>query len=287
MEIKDYDVGKVDIAWCPGCGDYSILNTLKKALAELSIDPKNLVVSSGIGQAAKAPQYYKCNYFNGLHGRSLPVASAIKMSNPELVVIAESGDGCTYGEGGNHFIHTIRRNPDITHIVHNNMVYGLTKGQASPTSQKGFVTTVQVKGVIEQPFNALAVAISLNASFVARAFAGDVEKTKELIKKAVLHKGYALIDILQPCITFNKVNTFAWFKEHTYYLEDSYDPRDRNNAFKRVTEEEKLGLGIFYLNENKIPFETQLDAYKNIKEPLYKRKVNKEELVKMIEGLRG
>jgi 2-oxoglutarate ferredoxin oxidoreductase subunit beta len=287
MEIKDYNAGKVDIAWCPGCGDHSILNMLKKALAELSIDPKNLVVSSGIGQAAKIPQYFKCNYFNGLHGRSLPVASAIKMSNPELVVIAESGDGCTYGEGGNHFIHAIRRNSDITHIVHNNMVYGLTKGQASPTSQKGFVTPLQVKGVIEQPFNPLAVAISLNASFVARAFAGDVEKTKEIIKKAVLHKGYALVDILQPCITFNKVNTFAWFKEHTYYLEDSYDQHDRNNAFKRATEEEKLGLGIFYINENKVPFETQLEAYKNTKEPLYKRQVNKVELVKMMESLRA
>ncbi|MCB4792275.1 MAG: thiamine pyrophosphate-dependent enzyme [Elusimicrobia bacterium] len=287
MEPKDYDVGNVDIAWCPGCGDHAILNILKKVLSELSINPERLVVSSGIGQAAKAPHYFKCNYFNGLHGRSLPVASAIKMSNPELVVIAESGDGCTYGEGGNHFLHVIRRNPDITHIVHNNMVYGLTKGQASPTSQLGFVTPVQVQGVIEQPFNPLAIAISLEAPFVARAFAGDTDKTKEIIKKAVLHKGYALVDILQPCVTFNKTNTFAWFKENTYYLEDAYDPHNKVKAFERATEENKLPLGIFYINEKRTPFENSLAVYKNMKDPLYKRKVNKGELSKMIETLKA
>jgi 2-oxoglutarate ferredoxin oxidoreductase subunit beta len=139
--------------------------------------------------------------FNGLHGRSLPAATAIKAINPELTVIAEGGDGDMYGEGGNHFLHTIRRNPDITHIVHNNMVYGLTKGQASPTRPVGFKTPVQVDGVVSEPVNPMAVAIAQNASFVARAFSGDVDKTKEIVKKAILHKGYALVDILQPCVT--------------------------------------------------------------------------------------
>src|SRR6056297_801611 len=160
----------IDVAWCPGCGNFSILSTLKKTLSDLNLEAQQLVMVSGIGQAAKIPQYFKTNYFNGLHGRALPAATAIKAVNPSLTVIAESGDGDMYGEGGNHFIHTIRRNPDITNIVHNNMVYGLTKGQASPTSPKGFKTKVQVNGVFENPFNPLAVAISLDASFVARAY---------------------------------------------------------------------------------------------------------------------
>lgn len=203
-----FDMGDIDIAWCPGCGNFVILNALKQALLELEIIPENLVLVSGIGQAAKIPQYLQANFFNGLHGRSLPVATAIKAANPELDVIAESGDGCMYGEGGNHLVHAIRRNPGITNIVHNNMVYGLTKGQASPTSPCGLVTPAQVDGVFQEPLNPLALAISLDASFVARAFAGDVKQTKEIIKKAITHKGYALVDILQPCVSYNKVNTY-------------------------------------------------------------------------------
>ncbi|HEX7401810.1 MAG TPA: thiamine pyrophosphate-dependent enzyme, partial [candidate division Zixibacteria bacterium] len=167
MDKTLYDMGDIDNAWCPGCGNFGILKILKEALVELEIKPENLVMVSGIGQAAKIPHYLKTNVFNGLHGRSLPAATAIKAVNPELTVIAESGDGCMYGEGGNHFMHTIRRNPNITNIVHNNMVYGLTKGQASPTSQLGFKTPVQIDGVAAEPFNPIAVAIALDASFVA------------------------------------------------------------------------------------------------------------------------
>ncbi|MHC4574654.1 MAG: thiamine pyrophosphate-dependent enzyme, partial [Planctomycetota bacterium] len=166
MDARGFDMGDIDIAWCPGCGNFPILKILTQALAELQIEPTNLVVVSGIGQAAKIPHYFKTNCFNGLHGRALPPATAIKATNPHLTVIAESGDGDMYGEGGNHLLHTIRRNPDITNIVHNNMVYGLTKGQASPTSQLGFKTPVQVAGVFLEPFNPLAVAIALDASFV-------------------------------------------------------------------------------------------------------------------------
>jgi 2-oxoglutarate ferredoxin oxidoreductase subunit beta len=176
-----------------------------------------------------------------------------------------------YGEGGNHFIHTIRRNPGITNIVHNNMVYGLTKGQASPTSQLGFKTPVQVAGVMLEPFNPLAVAIALDAGFVARAFIGDADKTKEILKKAITHKGYALVDIFQPCVTFNKINTWQWFKEHTYYLEDSYDPRDRSAAFKRTLETDKLPLGIFYINPNKSTFENNVGIYQQDNRPLFER----------------
>ena len=237
---------KQDIAWCPGCGNFAILNSVNKALDELNLDRQNLVFVSGIGQAAKAPQYMDVHYFNGLHGRALPAAVGIKTANPALTVIAESGDGCMYGEGGNHFIHTIRRNTDITVMVHDNMVYGLTKGQASPTSMKGFKTPLQIDGVVLEPFNPLSVAIALNCSFVARAFAGDVEKTKEILKSAILHKGFALVDVLQPCVTFNKLNTYQWFKENSYYLEDSHDPSDRQAAFARSVESEKLPLGIFF-----------------------------------------
>jgi 2-oxoglutarate ferredoxin oxidoreductase subunit beta len=271
----------IDIAWCPGCGNFPILKTLKRALAELQIKPANLVLVSGIGQAAKIPHYIRTNVFNGLHGRALPAATAIKAANPALTVIAESGDGDMYGEGGNHFIHTIRRNPNITNIVHNNMVYGLTKGQASPTSQKGFVTPVQVGGVFLEPFNPLAVAIALDASFVARAFAGDIERTAEILKKAIEHNGYALVDIFQPCVTFNRTNTIQWFKDNTYNLED-HDPSDRQKAFEKATETEKLPLGIFYKSPQKPSFEENVGIYKEKQTPLYKRDLDKKELKKLI-----
>ena len=286
MDTNVFDMGQIDVAWCPGCGDYGILNVLKKALAELDIAPEKLVMVSGIGQAAKIPHYLRTNFFNGLHGRALPPATAIKAANPSMTVIAESGDGDMYGEGGNHFIHTIRRNPGITNIVHNNMVYGLTKGQASPTSQLGFKTPVQVAGVMLEPFNPLAVAIALDAGFVARAFIGDPDKTKEILKKAITHKGYALVDIFQPCVTFNKINTWQWFKEHTYYLEDSYNPLDRSAAFKRALETDKLPLGIFYINPNKSPFEDNVGIYQQDNRPLFEREPDLNRLRMLIGNFR-
>jgi 2-oxoglutarate ferredoxin oxidoreductase subunit beta len=287
MDAKAYDIGKVDIAWCPGCGNFSILRILKDALSELGIKPEELVMVSGIGQAAKIPHYFKCNVFNGLHGRALPPAAAIKAVNKKLVVIAESGDGDMYGEGGNHLLHTIRRNPDITNIVHNNMVYGLTKGQASPTSFKGFKTPVQVNGVILEPFNPLAVAVGLGASFVSRAYSDDLEETKEIIKKAIKHKGYALVDLLHPCVTYNKLNDRKWFKENTYYLDGDYNPADRNEAFKKAIQTDKLPLGIFYVKEEEKPFEEKLIAYKKNEKPMYEREVDFDKLKNLIESKRG
>jgi 2-oxoglutarate ferredoxin oxidoreductase subunit beta len=282
VDTKVFDMNDIDIAWCPGCGNFPILKTLKRALAELQIKTEHLVLVSGIGQAAKIPHYFRTNVFNGLHGRALPAATAIKAANPALTVIAESGDGDMYGEGGNHFIHTIRRNPNITNIVHNNMVYGLTKGQASPTSQKGFVTPVQVRGVFLEPFNPLAVAIALDASFVARAFAGDIDRTADILKKAIEHNGYALVDIFQPCVTFNRLNTIQWFKEHIYYLED-HDPSDRQKAFEKATETEKLPLGIFYKSTQKPAFEENVGIYDDKQVPPYQRDLDKKELNNLIE----
>ncbi len=285
MGVYDFEHA-IDIAWCPGCGNFRILKSVKDALEELELDPRIVVFVSGIGQAAKTPQYMDVHYFNGLHGRTLPAATAIKASNRGLTVIAESGDDDMYGEGGNHFMHAIRRNPDITNIVHNNMVYALTKGQASPTTRQGFVTPVQTQGVTEEPFNPIAVAIALDASFVARAFAGDARQTTDIIKKAVTHKGYALVDIFQPCVTYNKVNTYAWFKENTYYLDDTHDPSDREAAFRKATEPGRFPLGVIYLNRNKSVFEETLIAYRHDDRPLYQWTVDMGVLKNLVDSMR-
>lgn len=271
-QVKPYEFDReLDMAWCPGCGNFHIRDAIVGALRELNIDPTQVVMSSGIGQAAKMPQYINTNYFNGLHGRGLPVAVAVKSVNPQLTVIAEGGDGDMYGEGGNHFIHNIRRNPDIVHIVHNNMVYGLTKGQASPTSPLDFVTPVQVNGVRNMPFNPLAVALSLGATFVARAFSGDIEGTKKVIKEAIEHKGYALVDVFHPCVTFNKVNTFSWFRNNTYQLEETYDRKDFQGAMTKALELEKYALGVLYQDKTRKSFEDQLHVYEEDPTPVIHR----------------
>lgn len=285
MAVNNYDFDhKQDIAWCPGCGNFGILAALKMALRELELDPKQVVLTSGIGQAAKTPQYLNAHYFNGLHGRAIPPAMAIKASNPGLTVIAESGDGDTYGEGGNHFIHGIRRNADITNIVHNNMIYGLTKGQASPTTEEGMKTAIHIRGTFEEPFNPISVAVALDASFVARANIGDLKQTKEILKQAIMHKGYALVDVFQPCVVFNKVNTYAWFKEHTYALPDDYDPTDRKSAFAKSIEEDKMPLGVIYKREDKPIFEECVGVYEKSREPLYARHHNREKLMGLLEN---
>lgn len=286
MDVKAYDMGDIDIAWCPGCGNFAILKALKTALAQMDKDPHQLVLVSGIGQAAKIPHYLRTNVFNGLHGRALPAATAIKAANMHLTVIAESGDGDMYAEGGNHFIHTIRRNPDITNIVHDNMVYGLTKGQASPTSRKGFATSVQVSGVFLEPFNPLAVAISLDASFVARAWSGDADQTADIIQQAVTHKGYALVDLLHPCVSFNKLNSHQWFKENTYTLNDSHDVRDRQAALEKALEVDKLPLGVFYKSEQKGTFEENTKFYEENEEPMFRRQVDSKKLESLVDSFR-
>ncbi len=276
IDKKLYDMPHgTDMAWCPGCGNFPILNIMKGVLAELDILPTDVVICSGIGQAAKTPHYLRVHYFNGLHGRALPPAIAIKTANPKLTVIAESGDGDTYGEGGNHFLHTIRRNPDITNIVHDNMIYGLTKGQASPTSEKGMQTPVQVDGVVLEPFNPMAIAISAGATFVARAFSGDIPQAKEIVKAAIEHKGYALVDVFQPCVVFNKQNTFQWFKDHTYYLGTEHDKSDKAKALGIALDTERLALGILYQDTTRPSYET---VVRDGADPLYARTLDKKKL---------
>jgi len=251
------DRTNINNAWCPGCGNFGILTLIKEVLTELEMDNKNTVIISGIGQSSKTPYYINTHMFSGLHGRALPVATAIKVSNPSLNVIAEGGDGDMYGEGGNHFMHTIRRNPDIVHIVHNNMVYGLTKGQASPTSQKDFKTLVQPKGVSSEPFNPISVALALKAGFVSRVNIGNYAHAKAVLKEAFLHKGYALVDIFQPCVVFNKTNTYQWFSENTYELENDYDSSSLPSAMIKALENNPIPIGIFYQIEH-VTFEEHM-----------------------------
>ncbi len=272
---KNFTVpASVDCQWCPGCGNFPILQTIKNVLQEKDLAPQDVTLVSGIGQAAKLPQYIECNYFNGLHGRALPVATGVKIANPSQTVIVTSGDGDVYGEGGNHLIHAIRRNPNITVIVHNNMIYGLTKGQASPTTAEGTVTPTQPYGVIDSPINPIALAISLDAPFVARANAGDPLVAQKIISQAIDHKGFSLVDIFQPCVVFNKINTYQWFKDHTYYMEEDRDVTDRTEAFRHATETDRLPLGIFYAHTRRKTFEESVDFYKTDRQPMYLRGIN-------------
>ncbi|HWQ60267.1 MAG TPA: thiamine pyrophosphate-dependent enzyme [Candidatus Fimivivens sp.] len=274
---------ETDIAWCPGCGNFPLLLILKNALRELGKDPKEVVIASGIGQAAKMPQYVDAHMFNGLHGRSIPAAMGIKLANRNLTVIAESGDGDIYGEGGNHLLHTARRNPDITVLVHNNMVYGLTKGQASPTSEEGMKNPIQPDGVIVEPFNPIAVALAVDVPFIARANVGDPAQAKEIIKAAISFKGFALVDLFVPCVVFNKQNTYQWYKDHTCPVPERHDPSNKAAAFELALETEKLPLGIIYRNDARELYEDRLgitDA------PLHEREVSEVAFQELLAGYR-
>jgi 2-oxoglutarate ferredoxin oxidoreductase subunit beta len=270
VKIADYAGGKT--AWCPGCGNFGILTALKQALVALEIEPHRVLMVSGIGQAGKLPHYTKGNVFNSLHGRTLPVATGAKIANPELIVIAVGGDGDGYGEGGNHFINAARRNNDITYLVHNNQVYGLTKGQASPTSDFGFITKTTPHGA-DMPLNPIALAIATDASFVARGFAGDVDHLSQLIMQGIQHHGFALIDVLQPCPSFNHKNTYAWYRERVYKLErNGYDPGNKLAAFEKAQEwGDRIPIGVIYRKERDT-FEERLLALR--RGPLARRKLD-------------
>lgn len=245
---KKFD-NNVKSAWCPGCGNHGILAALKQALEELNIEPHEILVASGIGQAAKTPQYINANGFNGLHGRGIPPALGAKIANKDLKVIINSGDGDTFGEGGNHVLHNMRRNIDIAHFVHDNQIYGLTKGQGSPTTAVGQKTSLQLDGIINQTLNPIAFAIISGATFVARTFAGDKDHLIPIIKAAIEHKGYAFVDIMQPCVIFNKVNTYQWYKENLYHISDDYDKSNKLLALEKALEYEEgsgVPMGIFY-----------------------------------------
>ncbi len=239
----------IESAWCPGCGNFPMLKAFKQALAELEIRPEELLVVSGIGQSGKFPHYLKCNTFNGIHGRTLPVATGARLANHELKVVAAAGDGDCYGEGGNHLLAALRRNPDLTLVVHNNQVYALTKGQASPTSDLGYKTLLQPQGVYYPPLHALAIAVAQECSWVGRGFAGELEHLTGLYKQALTHRGFALLEVLQPCVSFNKVNTFQWYKQRVYHVEGEpdYDPENEIWAYQKAKEwGERIPIGVIY-----------------------------------------
>ena len=280
--IADYT--GIPSAWCPGCGNFGILNAVKKALVELDIEPRQLLLVSGIGQAGKLPHYLKGNVFNSLHGRPIPPAIGALIANPELIVVAVSGDGDAYGEGGNHFIHAMRRNHNLTYLVHDNQVYALTKGQASPTSDQGFITRTTPYGAAP-PINPIALAIVAGASLVSRGFAGDIEHLAGLIKAGITHKGFALIDILQPCVSFNHVNTFSWYKERVYKVEGEagYDPTNRTLALAKAQEwGERIPIGVIY-KADRPTYEEQIPALS--KGPLVSQKIEPGRVEKLIDEL--
>ena len=238
-----------ETAWCPGCGNFGILTGLSEALDGLGLDPSQVLLVSGVGQAAKTPHYIKANVLNTLHGRTLPTATGVKLANKDLTVFAIGGDGDGYAEGGNHFLHAARKNVNITYLVHDNQIFGLTKGQASPRSDSGMVTGTTPGGVAMEAFNPLATAVTLNAGFVARTYSANREHLVKTIQAAVQHEGFSIVDILQPCVTFNKVNTYQWYRSRVYDLaeDEGYDPTDREAAWKRTWEwGEKIPLGVFY-----------------------------------------
>lgn len=281
ITLEDYQSDD-PVAWCPGCGNFSILKALKNALVELNKKPNEIVIVSGIGQAAKAPHYLRCNNFNGLHGRTLPVATGIKLSNHELTVLAEGGDGDGFAEGGNHFIHAMRRNIDITYLVHNNQVYGLTKGQASPTSELGYVSKTTPIGSPNPPMNPLLLAIASDCGFVARGFAGDPSHLSLLIQEGIRFKGFSFIDILQPCLSFNHVNTFQWYASRVYKINDEpgYDPENRMMAFKGAQEwGERIPIGIIYKEERPTLNEKQ-PAIKEM--ALVNQRIDRDSFTKML-----
>ncbi len=281
VTINDY--AGLKPAWCPGCGNFSILRAVNKALVELNLEPHQVLFVSGIGQAGKLPHYSRGNIFNSLHGRPIPPACGAKLVNHELNVIAVSGDGDAYGEGGNHFLHAMRRNQDITYLVHDNQVYGLTKGQASPTSDIGFITKTTPQGA-GLPLNPVALAILSGATFVARGYAGDVAHLAELIKQGIRHKGFALIDILQPCVTFNRVNTFKWYADRVYKLEtENWNPADRSAALVKAEEwGDRIPIGVIYQSARPTFEELQLALHKG---PLVKQQIGSVNIQTLLDDL--
>lgn len=276
------DYGTYETAWCPGCGNFSIAKAVKQALVASNLKPHEVLFVSGIGQAAKAPHYLNANVFNGLHGRSLPVATGAKLSNSNLTVMVESGDGCNYGEGGNHLLAAIRRNVNITLLVHNNQVYGLTKGQASPTSDEGFVTKAQPQGAPSAAFNPIALAVAMRAGFVARGFAGMIDHLSELIQQGIAHHGFALIDILQPCVSFNTVNTFAWYEKRCSPMPVKYDPTNWDEAMKVACQwGDRIPIGVIYQND-RLSFEDHFPVLAH--GPLLGRSLDRKKLKGIMEG---
>ena len=266
--------------WCPGCGDFGIWTALRQALAELNLEPHQVVMTFDIGCCGNGANWHNLYSFHSLHGRPLPVAYAVKLANHDLKVIAVSGDGGGYGEGTNHFIHTCRGNVDVTYIIHNNHRYSLTTGQASPTTQQGVETKSTPDGLIETPFNGMQVAITCGASFVAQGYADEAAHLKEIFKQAITHKGFSLVDILQPCVIFNAKDIREQYRKKVYKLEENnYKSNDKLKAYQKAGETEKLPIGVLY-QEDRPVYGSHLPQI--AKQPLVKQKVEKVDIKKFL-----
>ncbi|PIN79466.1 hypothetical protein COV16_04045 [Candidatus Woesearchaeota archaeon CG10_big_fil_rev_8_21_14_0_10_34_8] len=286
FEVEDVNSYVSPSATLHNCGDFGILLALKMAVSQLGLNPKDVCITSGIGCGSKLPHWINTYGFHSIHGRGLPVATGIHLVNNKLKIISVGGDGDGYGIGLSHFIHSCRRNLDMAYFVQNNQIYGLTKGQASPTTDKETKTISTPFGVIEWPIFPLALAIESGATFVARGFAGDVKHLTELMKQAIEHPGFAYIDIMQPCVTFNKKNTYDWFKQRVYKLEESgHDFSDRDEAMKKANEwnayaDDNIPIGLFYKKDH----EHYMDRYEYVKDkPLVDHDISKVDITKIME----
>lgn len=253
--IDDYR-SDVENQWCPGCPNFGILTALKRALVALDRAPHEVCLVSGIGQAAKLPHYLAANVFNGLHGRAVPAAIGIAVANPALTTIVTSGDGDLYGEGGNHLLHALRRNPDLTVVVHNNQIYALTKGQAAPTTPRGERTRLQFDGVELDPARMLATAIVHDCTFVARGFAGEIDELAQMLEQAIAHRGLSIVEVIQPCITWGN-HPVDWYRERIEPVGDDHDPADRAAAIAlTLRAPDRLVTGILYRTAERPTFAT-------------------------------
>ncbi len=284
VKVTDFKA-RMKIDWCPGCGNFGIINALKKALADLDHGPDQAVVVSGIGCSAKLPHFVNVNGFHTLHGRALPAATGIKLATDDMLVITVTGDGDGMGIGGTHFIHTARRNVDITHILHNNAVYGLTTGQAAPTTKRGQRTKTTPRGSYEEPIQPVPMALAAGATFVARTYVGNFAHIVETYKAAISHNGYALVDTLQPCVTFNKVYTYDYYNERTYMLPEDHDATDHNAALIKGHEwGDGIPLGVFY----QVDRPTLADELPGLRKgPLNKRDISDVDITSLLRPLGG
>jgi 2-oxoglutarate ferredoxin oxidoreductase subunit beta len=273
------------VTWCPGCGNFGILSAFRGALVELGLEREQVVVVSGIGCHGKISDYVNVNTFHGIHGRVLPFATGVKLANPDLTVFGFSGDADCYDEGWDHFCHAVRRNIDVTLIVHNNMVLGLTTGQTTATSQTGFRTKSTPFGSVVPPLNPIAHALVSSGSFVARGFAGDPKHLQGLIVQAAKHRGFNYIDVFQPCVTFNYLNSFEWFRQRVYKLEDTgHNVSDRQKALEKSFEwGERIPIGVFYKDERST-FSDNLPQVKGV--PLTKLPIEDMDISRIIESMK-
>lgn len=281
--FKDFR-NKVKPNWCPGCGDFSVLAAMQRAFANVGLEPADVALVSGIGCSGRISGYMNAYGFHGVHGRALPIAQGLKLANRELTVVAAGGDGDGFAIGMGHTVHAIRRNVDITYIVMDNQVYGLTKGQTSPRSEVGFKTKSTPAGSIESAIAPMEMALTVGAGFVAQSVSSDLKQLTRVIEAGIQHKGFSLINVYSPCVTYNKINTYDWFKENLINLDndESYDPSDRSAAMQKLMEHNGLVTGIIYQNKDYKAYEDKINGFKDTALAKQDLKISREQFDKLV-----